>query len=303
MNSILEHVWGESVAIDQIWARLCGMSPNLADKVWLAVLQAYFDESFDQNKSIFVLGGYVSPVLKWVEFVREWEQILPFAGLTDEFGQPYFHMKEIAPRSNCMEIVQAFYRIIEKHCELAISAKIDKRELDNAIGRVVVPNVAIDWGWWRNPYNVSFRILMDMFHSQWAVNAAETVLSERGPVDFFFDDKEEKGPILAAWDDFLRDKPPEVRRLYGAHPIFESDKRLKPLQAADLWAWWRRKWYENNQEVLTFGAFEKTMGKHPHFMEIEYSEDQLVGSFAKSIRLEIGPGHGIFDRKTGQIID
>ena len=141
-----------------------------------------------------------------------------------------------------------------------------------------------------------------MFHTEWAVNAAETVLSEKGPVDFYFDDKSEKGPILAAWDAFLSDKPPEVKKLYGSHPIFESDKRLKPLQAADLWAWWRRKWYENDQEVLSFGTFEKTKGKHPHFMEIEYPEDNLVVSFAKALRQQVGADATIIDRKTGHEI-
>ena len=86
-------------------------------------------ESLDHNKSVFVLGGYISPVTKWAAFIKEWDETLPFSGLKDEFGQPYFHMKEIARRSNCMEIVQAFYRVIEKHCELAVSVKINTIDL------------------------------------------------------------------------------------------------------------------------------------------------------------------------------
>lgn len=266
------------------------------------MLQAYIDESFNRERSIFVLGGYVSPAARWATFTHDWSEILTFTRLRDKSGEPYFHMTELAARSDGLEIAQAFYRVIEKHCELALSAKVDKRELENAIGRIVVPNFEIDWHWWRNPYNAAFRILMDMFHTQWAASAQKYTLSENGPVEFVFDDKSEKDAILASWKDFMSNKSSSVRHLYSEHPKFRNDKQCKPLQAADFWCWWRRRWYEQNQEPFTFGPWAKDPNRIAYVMDIEYTEDQLVASFAKLIRSQLGPGPSMFDSKTGKAI-
>ncbi len=266
------------------------------------MLQAYIDESFDHKTSVFVLGGFVSPESKWQAFITDWDEILPYSPLRDEQGKPYFHMTEVAARADGLERTQAFYRVIEKHCELAMSAKINTRELQSAISRIVIPNTAVDWRWWRNPYNITFRILMDMFHSHWAVGAQQVTLSESGPVSFIFDDRTEKLPILQGWADFMSNRSPDIRELYGDQPQFHSDKKVIPLQAADFWAWWRRRWYEQNQEPLTFGAWEKTRGRIAYVMDIEYSEDQLVSAFVKLIRTEVGPSASIFDSRTGGVL-
>ncbi len=302
MNSILDHKWGVSKGVDSVWALVAGMAPSKVGKVSLMVLQAYIDESFDKDESVFVLGGYIAPVDTWAAFARDWEEILPYAGLKDESEQFYFKMSDLAARDKGIEKSQAFFRIIEKHRPLAITVKIVKRELDNAIARIIVPSSPPDFGMFRNPYFVSFRALIDKFHVAWTQEIVRTIIPEEGPVDFIFDDRSEKGAILSTWDAYISSRNSSVKNLYGATPVFFDEKKYMPLQAADFWVWWRRKWYQNNQEAFTFGQWEKKKGNPMFVMDIELTEDDLVVAFVDIVRWHLGPFVTILDRKTGKPI-
>ena len=70
-----------------------------------------------------------------------------------------------------------------------------------------------------------------------------------GPVDFIFDERpeEEKTTIRDVWDFYLNTVPNEVYAVTGKLPVFADDKKVLPLQAADMWVWWCRKtWLVNN---------------------------------------------------------
>ncbi len=62
------------------------------------------------------------------------------------------------------------------------------------------------------------------------------------PIDFVFDDESEKTRLAGMWDMLKLSSSPEIRRNMGGEPIFRKDEKVLPLQAADLYAWWVRKW-------------------------------------------------------------
>jgi hypothetical protein len=98
---------------------------------------------------------------------------------------------------------------------------------------------------WANPYFFLFRGLVDGFHESREGLVPAIPLSEK--VDFIFDNQTEKGFILEAWEGYLKNQESrDLRQYYGATPRFEDDKEFLPLQAADLWAWWVREWYEED---------------------------------------------------------
>jgi hypothetical protein len=76
-----------------------------------------------------------------------------------------------------------------------------------------------------------------------------TALPHDEVIDFIFDQQSQKNIILRAWDEYVETKQPGVRELYGGAPRFEDDKKFLPLQAADLWAWWIRKWYNDGNLI------------------------------------------------------
>ena len=101
------------------------------------------------------------------------------------------------------------------------------------------------------------------------------------------------------WDDYIKERPNEVRGYYGACPRFEDDEEFDALQAADFWAWWVRKWYEDGTpekiEAQDFGEWKAR--KVPKGVAISFTEDQLVEFFISYIRERIEPGRLIFDSK------
>ena len=57
-------------------------------------------------------------------------------------------------------------------------------------------------------------------------------------------------------------KLPDVKPLLGSTPIFRDDKKMFPLQAADLLAWHLRREAEKNETLPVLDAL-RTSGRHP----------------------------------------
>ena len=193
------------------------------------VLQAFVDESFSNEE--FILGGHIATAESWALLSKEWEQLLPSFGTLNSDGKYHFKMSEMALSPDRMERVQAFYRLIEDNVLTSISARLNlidfRRAQERATFLATRMNWTVNYGIWTNPYYVAFRILLDGFHQQrnnfTSIHAGEKV-------DFIFDDRVEKAPILQAWDEYLENRDDEVRARYGATPRFENDQEFLPLQ-------------------------------------------------------------------------
>jgi hypothetical protein len=249
MNALLNHKWGVSRTQDAIWARVAGMSPSRAVRKPIMVLnlKAHMDESYSDLE--FVIGGYIAPAETWAKFVSEWEKLLPLA-TRDRQNVLRFHMTDMNTPDR-MPHVRLFYRVIEDHGLIPIAARMDMEALRRAKERVRSFCLQVDPAWepknfgpFDRPYLFLFRALMDAFHRGRA-NLSAIPQNER--VDFIFD----KGTgqekfIQSNWSAFIENQPEEVRELYGKTPDFADDVEVPALQAADLWAWWVRKWYEED---------------------------------------------------------
>ena len=250
------------------------------------------DESEDPDGT-FVLGGYVASAEKWAEFSKEWEEMLP-NGVLDKHGY-YFKMSEMAARPERLERVPSFYRIIEKYVVMALSCRINAVEFKHALDRIYVPDMEIDWGHMTKPYVVAFRMLMEAFHDYWSklgrIPAAEKV-------EFYFDERSEKKIIRKHWDAYMSERPEDIRRHYGNEPRFEDDRDFLPLQAADLWAWWVRKWYmEGTPEKIGKPDFGSWSGSRLDLtkLDIRVDEDGAFKAIKSMLRTQIEPDCQIYD--------
>jgi hypothetical protein len=247
----LDHVWGKSPAQDRVWAPVTGMAPSRAVRRVLVApnFQAFVDESYSSQE--FVLGGHIATAENWALLAKEWEALLPNFGILapeNKFKKThFFHMAEMAMTPERMERVQVFYRAIENHVATSISCRVNLDDFKRGQERASQFMLAsygvqdLDWKYWENPYFFTFRILVDQFHQR---RKQFKSISADEPVDFIFDDKVEKKPILKAWDEYLLKGGETIRARFGATPRFESDLQFEALQSADLWAWWVRKWYQ-----------------------------------------------------------
>jgi hypothetical protein len=84
-------------------------------------------------------------------------------------------------------------------------------------------------------------------------------------------------------------------------PTFGSDEKFLPLQAADFWAWWVRKGYEEGTlaqyQNADFGTWKGT--KKIPMINITFSEDQLAAALIKRIKTSMGLGFlcNVYDAK------
>jgi hypothetical protein len=258
--------------------------------------QAYIDDSSSEN-GIFVLAGHIASKKSWKNFSNEWKELLPL-GTLDKAGVYHFKMTEMAISSERMERALAFYRVIEKYVSLSITCTFNVQDLERAKERIYVPNLYIDWGFLNNRYLFAFRALMDMFHTHKA--RFEKVIPLEQKVDFIFDEQVEKKEVLLFWDDYIKQRPPEIQKYYGITPQFLDDKICPPLQAADFWAWWTRKWTERGtsekMEFADFGIGKGLRRDHPK-LHFSFTEDDIVKDIIQSLRGMLGPERIIYDMK------
>ena len=166
-----------------------------------------------------------------------------------------------------------------------------------ARARLWAPGFQIDWGYLNNPYMVAFRCLLDMFHLKRSDMSEIIPLDEK--IDFFFDNQSEKKAIISSWENYVLERPDETRKYYGATPRFEDDEEFLPLQAADFWAWWVRKWcVEGTPEKILkcdFGIFEARPLRKLLRIDISFDENQLVVVIRKILRRHVGITGVIYD--------
>ncbi len=255
-------------------------------------LQAFIDDSYREGAE-FVLAGHIASADVWAKFSEEWKSLLRYGTLASN-GKYHFKMTEMAQTQERLERVPAFYRLIEQYVLVSISCKINVADLARAKQRLWVQNLKIDWGDFENPYFVAFRCLLDTFHNRREVT--DKIIPANEKVDFIFDQQSESRAILLAWDGYIATRPADAKP-YGALPRFKDDQECLPLQAADLWAWWVREWYEDGTPEKIgkpdFGIF--AAGKERPILSISFDEDELTKSLSSIVRGGIEPGRPIYD--------
>lgn len=198
------------------------------------MLQAVCDESGGDNDGIFVMAGYVATVENWLKFSDQWKNILE---LQERPHRPIdcFKMSRLThPRG--LRRAEKFYRVIEANAIAAFSVRINIAEMKQAMIRAQWPVELVELHSMSKPYYFAFRMITE------GLAKVQSNLGVDEPVDFVFDDHTSKGFCVRGWEDFKLKAPPEWSRYLGCCPIFRPDDKYLPLQAADLYAWWVRKW-------------------------------------------------------------
>jgi hypothetical protein len=209
------------------------------------MLQAYFDESADSKH--LIVAGYLASVEKWAAFSDEWAELLGMR--SPHYPQlEELHMTEMRSTPERMELVRAYYRVIEKYVDAAIMVAVDIRALKQALALVGNHPALSDF---RNPYVAAYQQViatLSLIRQRYGFAAGA-----KGEIDFIFDDSNNKTICMEGWELLMKKLASSERREYGDPPIFRSSKRVLPLQAADLLSYWAREWTTQNmthQEIL-----------------------------------------------------
>jgi hypothetical protein len=257
--------------------------------------KAIIDDSQDENGT-FVLAGYVARAEAWTKFTQEWQKLLPRTR-KGRSGKHRFKMNEMVQSEELRAHLPAFFRVIEAHVLGSIATIISTSDLRRVQARIFVPGAEIDWGVYANPYYVTYRCLMDKFHSARLRMANWIPPNEQ--VNFVFDMHSSQKEIRTSWDHYIAGRADDLRGFYGACPIFEDDEEFLPLQAADFWSWWVRKWdVQGTPEKIRkwdFDGFGASEDKKFLRIEIRFNQDELARVMIDALRAHIGPDKPIID--------
>ncbi len=194
------------------------------------MLQAFIDDSDSHSgdKRHF-LAGYVNTAREWERFATAWDRELRAMPSVE-----YFHMVEAQNRrgqfrhwsdADINRKVFGLAKLIRNFDPWSIQCSVSGNEYRRIIEPVAPYNL-------RNPYFACFYgivICLARFHHDQGIDL---------PVDFVFDEKGGLGDEAAFFYRYIKDlQVPEIQPLLGSTPIFRDDKKVLPLQAADMLAW------------------------------------------------------------------
>jgi hypothetical protein len=225
-------------ASDHIWGLVCGFSEPVRSRRPLLMLSEYIDDSTMNSMPVSVLGGWIGSAKDWAAFSDEWQEAL--------WMKPrlrYFKLSEAQnlrgefsgwSEESRYERIRLLIKIIERYRLLGVTSAMPTAEYKEVFGPI--PDNGI-----KNPYFLSF------FGITAHLAGYFQGLGHNEPIDFIFDIQPGQVElVVTAWESFLQAAPDEIRPLLGDYPIFRSDAKTIPLQAADMGAGWSRQLAEDH---------------------------------------------------------
>jgi hypothetical protein len=218
-------------------------------------LQAFVDDSrSDVDGRNFVLAGYVHSAERWLQFSDDWKaaldappkieylRMVEAENLRDQFNKWSEEDRDAK--------VNKLGEVIYEHNPWSFECWVSER----AFNEIVKPVAPYDL---KNPYMVCFYGAI--------VTVARLHESERitTPVDFVFDEQGGLGAFVVSWYDWVKQwQDPSIAKLLGSMPIFRDDKKMLPLQAADLLPWHLRRKKESRYRSENRPVMKYIFGNH-----------------------------------------
>lgn len=254
----------------EIMGLVCGFPGRKGARRGLMVVRNYkgfFDGSGTGSPDFYIMAGYVAPAESWATFSIEWQELLDMRPHLEAFK-----MSDMAQSEERLERASWFYRLIERHVSAAVSCVIPVQPMLRAFESIEWPNYISPLDGLKNPYFFGIKGLTSfLIRNQKALGIDE-------PIDFIFDTEAISAHVQGGWDYLKLQYNAEERALLGDPPSYRNDIKTMPLQAADLYAWWVRKWAlegdsESGVRDLKF-PWKVDRMMIPRF-NVEYTEDEF----------------------------
>ncbi|MDB5462692.1 MAG: hypothetical protein JWP23_1081 [Phenylobacterium sp.] len=265
-------------ARDQVLALVCGLPSRERWARQIVVLQAYIDDSRSRDGTI-ILAGYIANVQQWLAFTDEWDELLTMAPKMDAFKMSGLML---GGGDQSFERAMFHYRVIERHVQASVSCVLDVPAYKAAVAALELPE-PLD-----NPYYWVWLGLMDC-----CIHFQET-MKIREPIDFIFDEQSEGDIALDTfWPQYAESLRANKPHLVGERPIFRNDMKFKPLQAADLLAWWMRKNYEDGRFHTDGSPFPWPLERDLPRLQIEIGETAIRKQLTRLLVTNIAHERGV----------
>lgn len=211
----------------------CYAFPGRVERLML-MLQGYIDDTGSEpNGQLFLLSGFILDTEEWEKFSDEWEFQLHRKPRIE-----YFKMHEAAARVGQFQgwskefvlcKVKDLLSVIEHYQPIGISCLTAWKDYRGVLGDLAVDDL-------KGPYALLFQLVfMAIVHYQRIQGIYPT------PIDVDFDDQGKVGRFaLQVFQDMKAEFPEDWGKVLGRVPGMLDEKRVLPLQAADMLAWTER---------------------------------------------------------------
>ena len=263
---------------------LCGCPDELLKGKYIAImatdhdqLMAYADESeqADTALSPYLMAAYLLPASLWIDFSNAWHDCC----VNRQPKIDFFHAVEAESRtgqflSMATDLRNAKVRdlgtLIKKHRLLSYHCWVSRQDYNNIVaGRV--PSEVDD------PYYVLWEHLTGLIaYSGIHHNVIE-------PVDFIFDEKKHmEQRVINVYHQIVAHAKPPISKLLGNTPMFKSDEKVMPLQAADMLAWNLRRRISYPDEKRPIPELLDMI--QPEEIASLHLDQEVLGEFVKQFR-------------------
>jgi hypothetical protein len=242
------------------------------------MLQGFIDDSGSSpNDPVYVLGGFISTIPRWLAFSDEWQAILD---CEPKLG--YFKASEARARDgefrngwNPGLIAQRVLELTEaacRHAQFRVHCFLRRSDFDRLIMPVANRLPDIFSHNFKNPYFLCLQgIVMTAQLNKQAARITD-------PIEYVLDEHGVLGDLAVhSWRLAREAIGNDVPDYFMSPPTFKNDKAVLPLQAADLYAW-------NIHESLASGKIDieqidhiKKAMAHVPCIECFWSPEMLLG--------------------------
>jgi hypothetical protein len=226
--------WTQAAA--PIWALVCHFPSAERRRRKLVIINGYVDES--ESDGVFAMAGFVAPAEEWAKFSDAWDAAL----VAPPKATGLFKAKEVMRKrpsgafwgmndKQRNEKLEILYSIIDAHASYGVYSIVHIEPLQRLTAAYGFPKQAAD------PY---YHALSEIIIGVAKIQVAQGAPSDE-KVDWVFDEHRSEGRVNEIWGAIIHDAPdPAVKRMLAGTPNFRKDDEVRPLQAADLEAWWMR---------------------------------------------------------------
>lgn len=196
-------------------------------------LRAYIDDSGLSDSPTCSLAGWVGPTSHWTELAPRWAQALDWKPSLTAFkmahAQSFKEEFEGWARETRDLRVKYLMTLIREQKLIGIGSVLKRSDYD-----------AVFSGKTAESFDFPFQILLYSL-----VTGAVKAFAPQGvtSIEFVFDRQlGQEQRIRQEWAKLRNAAPPQLRAMLATEVRFADDKVETGLQAADLYAWWVRRW-------------------------------------------------------------
>jgi hypothetical protein len=227
------------------------------------VLQGYIDDSGSEPQSkVFLLGGFVSTAARWAKFSDEWHSALREEPAIEYFKTTeamHFHGQFDRARGWNEQLrdkrIFSLVDIIKANVEVGVHVFMSNETFHRLIAHLPLPyrNLSSD-----TPYSLLFAQISLM------VARLQFTFDAHDKCDLIFDEQLGFQVEAMQWWSLFQQNAAESSqhtetKYIGSPPCFKNDKEVNPLQAADLFAWHRRRFLKDSRASQVLVSLEDVL--------------------------------------------